>query len=214
MKDEQRSKMKKIANAMYDEFSDPDMANSENIDERIGDIIVSYSCIASVVAFLPPYLIPGADFWAISFIQVMMGLKIAEEYGIQANRESLGHVLKTFGIGFGMGWIAQNAVLTAYRFIIPHWGAITTFTMVFSASFVIGMVFKRYFYNQTQGIENSKSEIKSVMKEAFSEGKEVASEFKSRIDFDKMKAKIKDLFQSGEQTKSELEDDDDENKAS
>lgn len=203
-----KSKLEGFAKQMFKEFSNEELENSQSRDDRIHNIILSYSCIGAVVSFLPPYLIPGADFWAISFIQVMMGLKIAEQYGIEAKRETLMHVLKTFGMGFGMGWLAQNAVLTAYRFILPHWGAITSFTMVFSASYVIGKVFHYYFENQDKGKTELKDAMGAVIKDAFKEGKAVAQEYKEKLNFEEMKKKVKDFFE-----KKDNEDDDDQNKS-
>ena len=192
-------KLNSFAKTMFKEFSNEELANSKSREDRIRNIVVSYSCIASVVAFLPPYLIPGADFWSISFIQVMMGLKIAEEFGIEAKRESIGHILKTFGLGFGMGWVAQNAVLTIYRFGLPHFGAITSFSMVFSASFVIGMAFKHYFQNQEKGIKHPREGINSVVKDSFKEGRELAKSIKRKINFDDAKKKLMGLFENNDQ---------------
>jgi uncharacterized protein (DUF697 family) len=178
---DKKEKVDKLSKFLYSEFSDSKLKDSENVLDRVNNIIISFSCVCAVVAIMPAWLIPGADFWAISIVQTMMGLKIAEEYGKNMDRSDIIHLVKTLGLAFGLGFLGQQAVLSAYRTIVPVWGAITSFPLVFSASYVIGKAFQYYFENEDKDLETIKKSIHKDWKKTAKDGKKLAGNFKEEV---------------------------------
>ena len=188
-----KEKVDRLSKFLYEEFADSNLSESDKRSDRVRNIILAFSCVAAVVAIFPAWLIPGADFWAISSVQTLMGLKIAEQYGRSMDRKDLIHLLKTLGLAFGMGFLAQQAVLSAYRTFVPVLGAITTFPLVFSATYVIGKAFDYYFEHEDQDIETTRKHIESGIKKTFKEGKELAKNFNIKETKDKAVKFWKDL---------------------
>lgn len=171
-----KEKIDKLSEFLYEEVKNASNT-PDNKEDNIHNIILRFSAISAVVAILPTWLIPGADFWAISSVQMLMGLKIAQEYGKKMDREQILHILKTLGLAFGMGFIAKSMVLSAYRTFVPVLGAVTTFPLVFSATYVIGKAFDYYFQHEDEDIEVIKAHIKSGFDQTKKEAQKLADEF-------------------------------------
>lgn len=150
-------------------------------DEKVQQIIVVFSSVCAGVAIQP---IPFADIFLLTPIQAFMGTRISAIRGLPLSEKEVGEVLKEIAGVIGLGLLAQQLALGAYKTFVPFLAGFTTIPLVFGLSYGIGKVMDLYFINRAKGKRMSVEEIRDAWERARSEGqkkgKERASEIKRK----------------------------------
>ena len=148
-------------------------------DQKVSQIIVVFSSICAGVAIQP---IPFADVFILTPIQAYMGTRISAIRGMPLSEKEVGEVLKEIAGVVGLGLLAQQLAIGAYKTVLPFLAGFTTIPLVFGMSFGIGKVMDTYFVNRAKGERMSPDQIKKAWAHARAEGnkkgKEKASEIK------------------------------------
>lgn len=159
---------------------DKESESSPKQADEVSRMISKYSAICAVTAMLPGYLIPGSDFIALTTIQCVMARNIAKHYGINPSFDEIKELVASVGMTLGLAFVAQQIVLSAYRTIVPYWGGVTTFGMVFSATYAVGFVIDRVYRARVRGEDLCPDSLKSIVDDLKEEGKVLAKEYNPR----------------------------------
>lgn len=148
-------------------------------DQKVSQIIVVFSSICAGVAIQP---IPFADVFILTPIQAYMGTRISAIRGMPLSEKEVGEVLKEIAGVVGLGLLAQQLAIGAYKTVLPFLAGFTTIPLVFGMSFGIGKVMDTYFVSRAKGERMSPDQIKKAWAQARAEGnkkgKEKANEIK------------------------------------
>lgn len=151
-------------------------------DQKVSQIIVVFSSICAGIAIQP---IPFADVIILTPVQAYMGTRISAIRGMPLSEKEVGEVLKEIAGVVGLGFLAQQLALGAYKTVLPFLAGLTTIPLVFGLTYGIGKVMDVYFVNRAKGKQMSADEIRSVWKDAQAEGRK------------KGKDKAKDIKRAG-----------------
>jgi uncharacterized protein (DUF697 family) len=139
-------------------------------DEKVDKIINIYSWICATIAIQP---IPFADLFILSPIQIIMGEKIGKIRGYSLLNNSPSNILKEITGALGLGILAQQIAIGAYKTIIPFYGAVTTIPMVYGLTYGIGQVMDYYILTKMSNSIPNKEEMKKIYKQSEKEGKKI-----------------------------------------
>ena len=137
-------------------------------DEKITRIINICAAICAGVACQP---IPFADIFILTPIQAYMGSRIACVRGVPVTEGEAGIIIKQIAGVIGLGLLAQQLAIGAYKTFIPILGGFTTVPLVYGLTYGIGRVMDAYFVARAQGIQLSEKQIHDVFDNAKKEGK-------------------------------------------
>lgn len=131
------------------------------LEIEINNIIKKYSVICAALAIQP---IPFADIFILTPTQILMGKKIADIRGYEIKENSIELILKEISGIIGMGIIAQQLVIGAYKTFLPFFGAITTIPAVYGLTYGIGKSIDYYITAKINGNQINKSELEKIFK--------------------------------------------------
>jgi uncharacterized protein (DUF697 family) len=151
--------------------------NKSSSEDPVKRMISKYAAICAVFAMLPTSLVPGSDFVGLTLIQCVMARNIAKHYGKNPSFDEIKELVKNIGMTMGLAFGAQQVVLSLYRTIIPYWGGVTTFALVFSATYSIGYVIDRVYKSEAEGVDFCPESMKSVIGDLKEEGKKLSKNF-------------------------------------
>ena len=135
-------------------------------DEKVEKIIWVFSSVCAGVAIQP---IPFADIFLLTPIQAFMGTRISAIRGLSLSEREVSDVIKEIAGVVGLGLLAQQLALGAYKTFVPFLAGLTTIPLVLGLSYGIGKVMDMYFINRVKGRRMSKEEIKDAWKKARAE---------------------------------------------
>lgn len=151
---------------------------SDATKNKVQKVILTYSAICAGLAIQP---LPFADIFVLTPTQAIMGKKIADAHGYSISEASANEVVKEIIGVIGMGVIAQQLAIGAYKTFLPFLGAVTTIPLVFGLTYSIGKVMDYYFQMKIQGKQPDKDIIKSIFKSSLKTGKEEGRKRESEI---------------------------------
>lgn len=160
------------------EVSDIENRTDLTDEEKVSQIITVFSTFCAAIAVQP---IPFADFFVLTPIQGYMGKKLADIRGYNITEESTKEVFKELAGLVGLGFLAQQLAIGAYKTVLPFLGAITTIPLVFGLTFGMGRVMDYYFVKKIKGEKIDKADIQDIFKQAKAEGKKAAKKNKDEI---------------------------------
>lgn len=163
----------KVINSYRAEFAEIDKRSDLSEDEKVLQIIKIYSSICATIAIQP---IPFADIFILTPVQILMGKKIAAIRGYEISNTKLNEILKEIAGILGLGILAQQLAIGAYKTFIPFLGGFTTIPMVFGLTFGIGKVMDYYIVIKLVGKTPDKEKIKNIFKIAKEKGKQEGQE--------------------------------------
>ena len=137
-------------------------------DEKVNRIIVVFSSVCAGVAVQP---IPFADFFILTPLHAYMGTRISAIRGMPLSEKEVREVLKEIAGVVGLGLLAQQLAIGAYKTVLPFLAGFTTIPLVFGMSYGIGKVMDIYFINRAKGKKMSPEEIKKAWGQAHAEGR-------------------------------------------
>jgi len=149
------------------EIFDIEMRDDLTDDQKVNQIIKVFSSVCAGVAIQP---IPFADVFILTPIQAYMGTRISAIRGMPLSEKEAGEVLKEIAGVVGLGLLAQQLAIGAYKTVLPFLAGFTTIPLVFGMSYGIGKVMDLYFVNRAKGKRLSPDEIKRAWAQARSEG--------------------------------------------
>lgn len=136
-------------------------------DQKVNQIVMVFSSVCAGVAIQP---IPFADIFVLTPIQAYMGTRISAIRGMPLSEKEVGEVLKEIAGVVGLGLLAQQLAIGAYKTVLPFLAGFTTIPLVFGMSYGIGKVMDVYFINRAKGKRMSPDEIKRAWAQARGEG--------------------------------------------
>jgi uncharacterized protein (DUF697 family) len=144
-------------------YRDVTSINKKNnhIEIEITNTIRNYSGICAVLAIQP---IPFADIFILTPTQILMGEKIASIRGYEIKENTIKSILKEISSIIGMGIIAQQLLIGAYKTFLPFLGGITTIPAVYGLTYGIGKTMDYYIVAKINGNKINKSEIEKIFK--------------------------------------------------
>jgi uncharacterized protein (DUF697 family) len=147
-------------------------------DEKAELIIKLFSGTCAAIAIQP---IPFADFFVLTPIQAYMGARLAAIRGSNTSESEIKTILKEIASVIGLGLLAQQLAIGAYKTFIPFLGAITTIPIVFGLTYAIGKTMDSYLIKKSKGVPISKEEMKELFDEMLKKGKKEGKENKESI---------------------------------
>jgi uncharacterized protein (DUF697 family) len=98
-----------------------------------------------------------------------MAYKIAQARGVDVSKQkSQELILELLGV-VGLGFAAQQLVLTLYKIGLPGLGGLMTIPMVYGLTFAIGKVVDRYFLHVAQGKQVDTAQLRALFTKIFKE---------------------------------------------
>lgn len=146
-------------------------------DQKVGEIIKITSAVCAGVAIQP---IPFADIFVLTPIQAIMGSRIAKIRGVPVTDNDITTYIKEIAGVIGLGLLAQQLAIGAYKTILPFVGALTTIPLVYGLTYGIGRVMDAYMVSKKKGQVLDPEEIKRIWKEAKKEGEKESNEKSSK----------------------------------
>lgn len=134
---------------------------TNNLESEINNTIRLYSGTCAVLALQP---FPFADIFILTPTQILMGEKIASLRGYEIKENSIKNILTEISGTIGMGIIAQQLVIGAYKTVLPFFGGLTTIPVVYGLTYGIGKTIDYYIVAKINGKQINKSEIEKIFK--------------------------------------------------
>ena len=142
-------------------------------DERVKWTTHIACATCAAVAVQP---IPFADIFILTPIQAGFGMRIAAIRGVPALKPDAEDLTKKIIAICGMGFAAQQIAIGVWKLITLNLGAFLTVPLVYSLTYAIMRVIDAYYSAKAKGEELSKKQMRSVDKDAYTEGKEQGKE--------------------------------------
>ena len=161
---------KKEKNIIARNLFDIENRNDISREEKANRIINLFAGVCAGVAVQP---IPFADIFVLTPLQVYMGERLSAIWGIPANQSSVSDLIKDLFKIVGMGLMAQQLAIGAYKTFLPFLGAVTTVPLVYGLTFAIGNVLSEMYKRRSEGKSKlSDEEVNRIWKESFEKGKQ------------------------------------------
>lgn len=141
------------------------------IEDKVSRIIHITCTTCAGVAIQP---IPFADIFILTPIQAYMGSRIAAIRGVPVSESETSAIIKEILGVIGMGFAAQQIALGIWKTLIPGAGGFMTIPIVYGLSYAIMRVIDAYFTAKAANRKLTQEEIKTIWKEAKSEGERKA----------------------------------------
>ncbi|MEC5167461.1 uncharacterized protein (DUF697 family) [Flavobacterium sp. PL11] len=152
------------------------------LEVEVNNTIRNYSGICAVLAIQP---IPFADIFILTPTQILMGKKIASLRGYKIKENTIESILKEISGIIGMGIIAQQLVIGAYKTVLPFFGGVTTIPVVYGLTYGIGKTIDYYVLTKLSGKIINKNDIEKIFKSSREigqlEGKSKEKEIQGRV---------------------------------
>ncbi len=137
-------------------------------DKKVRRIQHITCAVCAGVAVQP---IPFADIFVLTPIQAVAGYKIAAARGVNVSKQKMGEIIKEIAGVIGLGLVAQQFAIGAYKLAIPFIGAFFTIPMVYGLTFTICSVMDYYFKQLAAGRPIDREQVKAIWKSAKKAGK-------------------------------------------
>ena len=168
-----------------------DIENREDLtnNEKVSQIIKLFAAVCAGLAAQP---IPFADIIVLTPIQAYMGTRIAAIRGVPVSKSGATTIIKEIAGVVGLGLLAQQLVIGAYKTVIPFLGAFTTIPLVFGFTYGIGRVMDAYFLAKSKRQHLSPEAMKNIWQTAYKEGKKATDKDAARNFAEKFKKAVAD----------------------
>lgn len=147
-------------------------------DQKVTRICTIFGSTCAAIAVQP---IPFADIFVLTPIQGLMGKKIADIRGYNISEAGAAEVFKEIAGLVGLGLLAQQLAIGAYKTVLPFIAGVTTIPLVFGLTYGIGKVMDYFFIKKVKGEKIDPEAVKRIFNQAKAEGKQKAKENKADI---------------------------------
>lgn len=135
--------------------------------QKISQIIHIFSAICAGVAVQP---IPFADIFLLTPIQAYMGVRLSAVMGQPLSERESTEIIKEIAGVAGLGLLAQQLALGAYKTFLPFLGGLTTIPLVYGLTYAIGRVMEQYLMARHKNQQLSSEQIKKLWTQYKKEG--------------------------------------------
>jgi len=177
--DKKNKLFKKINTYIDDNLLDIETRDDLSLEEKSSRIIHIFSATCAGVAVQP---IPFADIFLLTPIQAYMATRIASIHGVSVTQASAWQVITDLGKVVGLGLIAQQLVVGAYKMGLPGLAGFTTIPLVYGMTYAIGQILNEMYFRRSKNKDNlTPKEMKDIWKKMKKEGMKKAKESKEEI---------------------------------
>jgi len=176
-KDKQKSILRKLRQNLEDNVTKIENRKDLTDDEKVIRIIKVFAAGCAGFAAQP---IPFADLFILTPIQAYMGTRIGAIRGMPVSEAKATEIFKEISGIVGLGLLAQQLVIGAYKFI-PYYGIITTIPIVYGLTYAIGRVIDLYFIQKRKHGKINKEELEKMWKKMKKEGSNLGKKEKNKI---------------------------------
>lgn len=110
-----------------------------------------------------------------------MGVRLGAIHGVSISQSDATSILKEIASVVGLGLVAQQIALGAYKTGLPFLAGFTTIPLVYGLTYGIGRVMDVYFERKARGQSMDPEEIKRVWAKARKEGAKAARDNREEI---------------------------------
>jgi len=158
----------KILSSVKRQITDIEFRTDISDDQKVSQI-THIACAACAGIAIQP--IPFADIFILTPIQAYFGTRIAAIRGVPITESAMQELIREiFGV-IGLGVIAQQIAIAAWKVLIPGGGGFVTVPLVYALTYAIMKVIDLYFIHKVKGQRLSDKKIKEAWREAFKKGK-------------------------------------------
>ena len=175
---QQESLLANLRKKLKDNITDIENRTDLSDDEKVFRIVKTFAAGCAGFAVQP---IPFADFFVLTPIQAYMGSRIGAIRGMPITEAKAAEIFKEIAGVVGLGLLAQQLVIGAYKTFIPFLGAITTIPLVYGLTYAMGRVIDLYFLQKKKRGVMDKDELKKMWAQMKKEGTDLGKKAKSKI---------------------------------
>lgn len=121
--------------------------------------------------------IPAVGLVAVPSIQAKMLHSLANQYGVDWNKQTLAEFIGTLGSGFALQYASKLGIRQLVKFIPAYGqtiGSASAAVISFTSTYAIGRAACKYMYHKSKGEMVSNKEMQAMYKDALSNIKKVA----------------------------------------
>lgn len=174
VEDAARKSTRGLRDWAFDVESNPNMPDSEKVRR-----LTHQACMSCALIAIQP--IPFADLFVLTPVQAVFASRIAAVRGVPLSENDAQTWIKEIVAMGGMGFLAQQLGIAAWKIVVPTIGGLFTIPLVYSLTYGIMKVADLYFQKKAGGVRMSDEEIKEQLKKAMKEGKEAAKRDEAEI---------------------------------
>jgi len=169
---EQKNAIRKIPQKIKDyvdrHLLDIESREDISIKEK-SDKIIHFFC--ATCAAISVQSIPFADTFILTPLQAYMATRLASIHGISVTKASAWENITDLGKVVGLGFLAQNIALGAYKMGLPGLAGFTTIPLVYGLTYAIGQLINEMYLRRSKNKDKmTEKEIKEMWKEMKKEG--------------------------------------------
>ena len=171
----------KIKSKIQRELLDIEERTDLSTEQKTSQVIHIFCATCAGVAIQP---IPFADIFILTPLQAYMGSRIASIQGVPISESKATTIVTDLAKVIGLGLLAQQLAIGAYKTFIPFLGAVTTVPMVYGLTYGMGKVMEAYFESKAKGQKIDPNLLKDIWKKAKKEGEKEGKAKQSEIEED------------------------------
>lgn len=180
---EQKNEIHKIPQKFKDyvdrHLLDIESRKDISIKEKSNRIIHLFCATCSAIAIQP---LPFADTFILTPLQAYMASRLASIHGISVTKASVWENVTDLGKVLGLGFLAQNIALGAYKMGLPGLAGFTTIPLVYGFTYAIGQLLNEMYLRRSKNKDKMTSkEMKEMWKEMKKEGLNIGKQKKDEI---------------------------------
>lgn len=160
--------MKSPLARVKEEYSAIEYREDISDGQKVTRVIKITASVCAAVAVQP---IPFADIFVLTPIQIYMGERIAAVRGVPVTKGDIKSTLAEISGAVGLGLLAQQAAIGAYKTGLPFLGGFMTIPLVWGLTYGIGRVMDEYFKSKAKGQRLTSEQIRDIWKKGRREGK-------------------------------------------
>lgn len=120
--------------------------------------------------------IPVVGLGSVPVIQAKMLYRLAAQYGVRWNKQTLADFIAALGTGFGIQYVSKLGIRQLSK-LIPVYGqtvgSATAVVVSFCTTYALGRAACKYLYHKSKGESVSEEDLRRMYKSAFQEVKKV-----------------------------------------
>ena len=158
-------------------LTDIESRDDLSVDEKSNRIIHIFSAACAGMAVQP---IPFADALILTPMQAYMAERLAAVRGVPIDKGTATECITVLAKVIGLGLLAQQFALGAYKVGLPGLAGFTTIPLVYGLTYAIGKVLDYQFIERSKGKKLSPDEIRKKWSQFKKEGRAKGKEYKKK----------------------------------
>ncbi|MDD2907501.1 MAG: adenylate/guanylate cyclase domain-containing protein [Candidatus Gracilibacteria bacterium] len=158
-----------------------DFLLTQDLKQKINEIdntIFKFSSVAAIVGIQP---IPFLDIYSVLPFHIYLLKEIAKKYGIKITQNESKEIMTTVIGSVGSSYMLSQGVVGLSKIGTLGLGGYLMMPLNFGLTYAMGKILSLYFYQKSQGVKATNSEIKELFKYSIKSGKSIAKKDKNKI---------------------------------